>query len=142
MVPVGGAHGPSPHFSCLDRAFLLVTKLPGQLLTGNIAYSPGQWYPDEGALGDPRPFLASYCCFSCFIASQPRHTLLGETEIFPQEDSRRSLGELVFLPALSGTAHASASRKLSLWFCCSDLHSHGNFSRVLPYVLAVCQLWS
>lgn len=31
MVPVGGAHGPFPHFSCLDRPCLLVTKSPRQL---------------------------------------------------------------------------------------------------------------
>lgn len=40
----------------------------------DIAYSPGQWYPDEGALGHPLPFLALYCCFSCFIA----HTAWGK----------------------------------------------------------------
>lgn len=54
VVPVGGAHGPSPHFNCLDGSFPChqVTRAAAHW---DIAYSPGHWYPDEGALGHPHP---------------------------------------------------------------------------------------
>lgn len=135
MEPVGGAHGPLPCF-CLDRRLLLVTKASANW---DIACSPGQRYPDEGALGHPLPFLALCWWFSCFFESQPWHTLLGEVEMFPIEDPWGSLGESAS-PVLSGIA--SDSRKLSLWLCCSALHSYGTFFQGLACVLAACQICS
>lgn len=77
-------------------------------------------------MGYTLSFLALYCWFLCFTESQPQHTLLGGKRCFPQMDPT-SLGESVLLSKLFGTAHASTSRKLPLWFCCSDLHSYGTF---------------
>lgn len=71
--------------------------------------------PRLGCPGPLSPLSGLVLLDLCFIEPPPWHTLLGEAELSPIEDPRSALRESVLLPILSGTAHASASKKSCLW---------------------------
>lgn len=110
VVPVGGAHGPLPRFSLPRQT---VPRQTSCWVGHNL--EPWTEVPRLGCPGPLLPLSGLVLLDLCFIESLPWHTLLEEAELSPIEDPRSALRESVLLPILSGTAHASASKKSCLW---------------------------